>query len=250
MRLSSLWVSSLLAHLPVHLSPLRPTARERGRRLFDAFEESIQEFKWHYFKVLPLPGSRPFWLDNEGKLFPWVYWNSGVRECWITTLDPLETLAFEFLQSLPVGLGKRSNFRCRWILDRSDPEVGAFLDSLLTDMEKQSRYDRLLQKMEEAAGAGPHSAVPAPPPVASPPPVLPPPAVKTKRGPLRNPAGKPFSVEREEGAKEDPAADLKRRGRKRKALEASAEEAALGADSAWEHKVSPINRAFPDDYNC
>ncbi|MED6163596.1 hypothetical protein PIB30_081508 [Stylosanthes scabra] len=31
----------------------------QGRRLFDAFEESIQEFKWHYFKVLPLPGTRP-----------------------------------------------------------------------------------------------------------------------------------------------------------------------------------------------
>ncbi|MED6173688.1 hypothetical protein PIB30_061939 [Stylosanthes scabra] len=45
----------------------------QGRRLFDAFEESIQEFKWHYFKVLPLPGSRPFWLDDEGKPFPWVY---------------------------------------------------------------------------------------------------------------------------------------------------------------------------------
>ncbi|MED6148587.1 hypothetical protein PIB30_054505 [Stylosanthes scabra] len=32
----------------------------QGRSLFDAFEESIQEFKWHYFKVLPLPGTRPF----------------------------------------------------------------------------------------------------------------------------------------------------------------------------------------------
>ncbi|MED6225907.1 hypothetical protein PIB30_098126 [Stylosanthes scabra] len=44
----------------------------QGRRLFDAFEESIQKFKWHYFKVLPLPGTRPFWVDNEGSLYPWV----------------------------------------------------------------------------------------------------------------------------------------------------------------------------------
>ncbi|MED6127640.1 hypothetical protein PIB30_089910 [Stylosanthes scabra] len=44
-----------------------------GRRLFDAFEESIQEFKWHYFKVLPLPGTRPFWVDDEGSPYPWVY---------------------------------------------------------------------------------------------------------------------------------------------------------------------------------
>ncbi|MED6190101.1 hypothetical protein PIB30_102451 [Stylosanthes scabra] len=239
----------------------------QGRRLFDAFEESIQEFKWHYFKVLSLLDSRPFWLDDEGKPFPWVYWNSEARECRITTLDPLETVAFEFLQSLPVGLGKRSNFRCRWILDHSDAEVGAFLDSLLTDMEKQSRYDRLLQKMAEAAGVGPHSvlshvrtpsttsgastsdqAVPTPALVASPTSV-PPPATVKKRGSSGDPTGKHFSVEREKGAKEDPSADLKRKGRKRKAPEVSAEEVALGADSAWEHKVGPINRAFPDDYN-
>ncbi|MED6219122.1 hypothetical protein PIB30_032963 [Stylosanthes scabra] len=215
----------------------------QGRRLFDAFEESIQEFKWHYFKVLPLPCSRPFWLDDEGKSFPWVYWNSGARECCITALDPLQTLPFEFLQSLPVGLGKKSNFRCRWILDHSDAEVGALLDSLLTNMEKQSRFDRLKQKMAEAAGI-----VPAPAPVASTPPV-PPWAAAKKKGSSRDPAGKPFSVEGKEGAKEDPSADLKKKGRKRKAPEASAEEVALGADSSWEHKVSPINRAFPNDYN-
>ncbi|MED6140264.1 hypothetical protein PIB30_091509 [Stylosanthes scabra] len=134
-------------------------------------------------------------------------------------------------------------------------------------MEKQSRFDRLLQKMAEAAGVGPRlvlphvrpppttsgasasgQAVPAPTPIASPPLVPPPVAVKI-RGSSGDPTGKPFSVEREEGAKEDPAADLKRKGWKRKAPEASAEEAALGADSAWEHKVNPINRAFPDDYN-
>ncbi|MED6181999.1 hypothetical protein PIB30_024628 [Stylosanthes scabra] len=111
----------------------------QGRGLFDAFEESIQEFKWHYFKV---------------------YWNSGARECRITALDPLETLAFDFLQSLPVGLGKKSNFRCRWILDHSDAEVGAFLDSLLANMEKQSRFDRLKQKMAEVARMGPRLVLP------------------------------------------------------------------------------------------
>ncbi|MED6187949.1 hypothetical protein PIB30_081348 [Stylosanthes scabra] len=73
----------------------------RGRKLFDAFEESIQEFKWHYFKVLPFPGRRPFWLDDDGASFPWVYWNSEVGDYRVTTLDPLETLAFQFLQSLP-----------------------------------------------------------------------------------------------------------------------------------------------------
>ncbi|MED6177382.1 hypothetical protein PIB30_097589 [Stylosanthes scabra] len=217
----------------------------QGRHLFDSFEESIQEFKWHYFKVFSLPGTRPFWVDDEGKPFPWVYWNSGARECHITALDPLETLAFDFF----------------------DAEVGAFLDSLLMDMEKQSRFDRLKQKMAEVAGMGPRSvlphvrtpsttsgasassqAVPAPAPVASTAPIPPPSAAKN-RGSFKDPAGKPFSVEGEECAKEDLSADLKKKGRKRKAPEASAEEVALEADSSWEHKVNPINRAFPDDYN-
>ncbi|MED6113012.1 hypothetical protein PIB30_067107 [Stylosanthes scabra] len=235
----------------------------QGRRLFDAFEESIQEFKWHYFKVLSLPGTRPFWVDDEGKPFPWVYWNSGARECRITALDPLETLAFDFLQYLPVGLGKKSNFRCRWILDHSDAEVGAFLDSLLTDMEKQSRFDRLKQKMAEVAEMGPCSVlphvrtplttlgasasgqtVPAPAPVASTAQV-PPPATAKKRGSSKDPAGKPFSVEGEEGAKEHKVSPINPAG-KPFSVEG---EAALGADSSWEHKVSPINRAFPADYN-
>ncbi|MED6200861.1 hypothetical protein PIB30_089432 [Stylosanthes scabra] len=172
-------------------------------------------------------------------------------------LDPLETLAFDFLQSLPVSLGKKSNFRCRWILDHSDAEVGAFLDSLLVDMEKQSRFDRLKQKMAEVAGMGPRSVLPhirAPPTTsgastsgqAVPAPALtapsPLPVATKKGGSSKGPAG-------EEGAKEDPSTDLKKKGRKRKAPDASAEEAALGADSSWVHKVSPINRAFPDDYN-
>ncbi|MED6212251.1 hypothetical protein PIB30_081479 [Stylosanthes scabra] len=239
----------------------------QGRRFFDAFKESIQEFKWHYFKVLSLPGTRPFWVDDEGKPYPWVYWNSEARECRVMALDPLETLAFDFLQPLPVGLGKRSNFRCRWILDHSDAEVGAFLDSLLADMEKQSRFDRLRQKMAEVAGVGPRSILPhvrAPPttsgasasgqavpsPAATAPAASSPLPAATKKGESsKDPAGKPFPVQGEEGAKEDPSADLKKKGRKRKASGASAEEAALGTDSSWVHKVSPINRAFPDEYN-
>ncbi|MED6172229.1 hypothetical protein PIB30_048082 [Stylosanthes scabra] len=204
----------------------------QGRRFFDAFKESIQEFKWHYFKVLQLPGTRPFWVDDEGKPYPW-----------------------------------RSNFQCRWILDHSDAEVGAFLDSLLADMEKQSRFDRLKQKMAEVAGMGsrsvlPHvrappttsrasasgQAVPAPTPTAPAAP-SPLPVATKKRGSSKDPAGKPFPAQGEEGSKEDPSADLKKKGRKRKASDASAEEAALGADSSWVHKVSPINRAFLDDYN-
>ncbi|MED6189234.1 hypothetical protein PIB30_093885 [Stylosanthes scabra] len=216
-----------------------------------------------YFElqVLPFPGSLLFWLDDEGKPFPWVYWNSEARECRITALDPLETLAFQFLQSLPVGMGKKLNFKCRWILDHSDAEVGAFLDNLLGDMEKQNRFDRLMQKMAEVEGMGPRSVLPHPRAPASSfgalasTPAAPVPlahssgAVKARKKPSISSSGKPFSVEREKGVKEDPSADLRQKRRKRKVLEASAEEAALGVDSMWEHEVNPIDRAFPADYN-
>ncbi|MED6201359.1 hypothetical protein PIB30_094181 [Stylosanthes scabra] len=254
-------------HAPPHGNGFLSFRAYQGRRLFDAFEESIQEFKWHYFKVLPLPGTRPFWVDDEGKPYPWVYWNSEARECRVMALDPLESLAFDFLQSLPVGLGKRSNFRCRWILDHSDAKVGAFLDSLLANMEKQSRFDPLEQKMAEVAGVGPCSvlphvrappttsgasasgqAVPAPAPTA-PAASSPLPVAAKRGGSSKDPAGKLFPVQGEEGAKEDPSADLKKKGRKRKASGTSAEEAALGTDSSWVHKVSLIERAFPEDYN-
>ncbi|MED6163597.1 hypothetical protein PIB30_081509 [Stylosanthes scabra] len=91
-------------------------------------------------------------------------------------------------------------------------------------------------------------AVPAPAPTvpAAPSPL---PVATKKRGSSKDPAGKPFPVQGEEGAKEDPSADLKKKGWKRKAPDASAEEATLGADSSWVHKVSPINHAFPDGYN-
>ncbi|MED6188231.1 hypothetical protein PIB30_084082 [Stylosanthes scabra] len=92
---------------------------------------------------------------------PWVYWNAEVGDYRITALDPLETLAFDFLQSLLARMGKKSNFKCRWILDHSDTDVGVFLDSLLKDMEKQSRFDRLMQKMKEAEGVGPRSILPS-----------------------------------------------------------------------------------------
>ncbi|MED6145502.1 hypothetical protein PIB30_025806 [Stylosanthes scabra] len=235
----------------------------QGRKLFDSFEESIQEFKWHYFKVLPFPGKRPFWLNDKGVPFPWVYWNAEVGDFRITALDPLETLAFDFLQSLPAGLGKKSNFKCPWILDHNDADVGAFLGSLLQDMEKQSRFDRLKQRMKEAEGAGPHSILPSSrvPTTSSgvsasgavPTPVMPlvsSPGVSKTTGKSTSAApAKPFSVEKEEGVKEDPAADLRQKRRKRKVLDTSAEEAMLGGDSAWKHKVNPIDHAFPPDYN-
>ncbi|MED6123134.1 hypothetical protein PIB30_046393 [Stylosanthes scabra] len=68
---------------------------------------------------------------------------------------------------------------------------------------------------------------------ASVPPVHPTSSIKAMKKPSVASSGKPFSVEREEGIKEDPSADLRQKRRKRKVSEASAEEAALGVETLW-----------------
>ncbi|MED6128110.1 hypothetical protein PIB30_094546 [Stylosanthes scabra] len=209
----------------------------QGRKLFDSFEESIQEFKWHYFKVLPLPGKRPFWLDDEGAPFSWVYWNAEVGDFRVTALDPLETLAFEFLQSLPAGLERNPTSSVVGFWTTVMLILGPLSDSLLKDMEKQSRFDCLMQRMKEAEGAGPRSILPSskaqttvsgvsasgPIPTSSVPPVSSSDTSKATGKSTSAAPAKPFSVERGK--------------------------AALGGDSTWKHKVNPIDRAFPPDYN-
>ncbi|MED6126675.1 hypothetical protein PIB30_080683 [Stylosanthes scabra] len=261
-RVPFLWVySELFTRLGVRL-PFTEFQREVLSRCRVAASK-LHLNGWgflHTFKRVCLHfGFRPSWRAP----FPWVYWNAEVGDFRITALDPLETLAFDFLQSLLAGLGKKSNFKCRWILDHNDADVGAFLDSLLQDMEKQSCFDLLKQRMKEAEGAGPRSILPSSRvpttssgvsasdavPTSAVPPVSSPGASKTTGKSTSAAPVKPFSVEKEEGVKEDPSTDLRQKRRKRKVLEASTEEAALGGDSAWKHKVNPIDRAFPSDYN-
>ncbi|MED6112687.1 hypothetical protein PIB30_063819 [Stylosanthes scabra] len=63
--------------------------------------------------------------------------------------------AFKFLVSLPSGLPKRSKFTCRFILDSSDAEVGKFLDDLLDVKMKRTRLDDLMAKMADPSRMGP-----------------------------------------------------------------------------------------------
>ncbi|MED6148487.1 hypothetical protein PIB30_053672 [Stylosanthes scabra] len=157
----------------------------QGWKLFDAFDESIQEFKWHYFKLF---------------------------------------------QSLPaIDWGK---------------------NSLLKDMVKQSLFDCLSLKMVEAESVGSLSILPTPNfpatyamAFASSPMIvvlLGPSfgAAKSKKVPLVASAEKPICLDREEGVKEDPSADLKQKSRKRKLHESFPKDAVLEDDVAWEHKNS------------
>ncbi|MED6158681.1 hypothetical protein PIB30_035018 [Stylosanthes scabra] len=236
----------------------------QGRKLFDSYEDSIQEFKWHYFKVLPAPGKRAFWLDHEDKLFPWVYWNLEVKDFTMYNLEPLEMAAFKFLVSLLGGLSKRNKFTCRWILDSFDAEV----DDLLDVKMKKTKLYNLLAMMANPSRMGPRAVLPTGRPsstataaaaaaaasasvaAAGPTPVestsqvpLAPTASEThraKKQSSKRERAKVVDLEGEEGLQEDPSADLQRKRRKKKAKEDDAFDRVLGDDSAWEHDVDPV----------
>ncbi|MED6197018.1 hypothetical protein PIB30_052810 [Stylosanthes scabra] len=264
----------------VHFSPggyeyISFRARQ-GRKLFDSYEDSIQEFKWYYFKVLAASGKRAFWLDHENKPFSWVYWNPEVKDFTVYNLEPLEMAAFKFLVSLPGGLPKRNKFTCRWILDSSDAEVGKFLDDLLDVKMKKTKLDNLMAMMADPSRMGPRAVLPTGSPSATataaaaaaatstsaavgPTPVesstqVPPASTaskthRAKRQSSKRDRAKVVNLEGEEGLQEDPVADLQLKRRKKKAKVDEVFEKALGDDSAWEHEVDPLKVAFPEGFN-
>ncbi|MED6179717.1 hypothetical protein PIB30_003517 [Stylosanthes scabra] len=198
----------------------------QGQRLFDSYEESIQEFKWHYFKILAALG--------------------------------------KFLVSLPSGLPKRSKFTCRFILDGSVAEVGQLLDDLLDVKMKRSKLDDLMAKMADSARMGPRPILPtgrlsatttaAAAAAAS--------ASATADTSIPAAPGSPRKakkqlkkreqttvVDLEDELNEDPDADLQRQRRRKKPKFDEAFEKALGDDSAWEHEVDPLRVDFPEDFD-
>ncbi|MED6171197.1 hypothetical protein PIB30_038529 [Stylosanthes scabra] len=245
----------------------------QGRKLFDSYEDSIQEFKWNYFKVLLAPGKCAFWLDHENKPFSWIYWNPEVKDFTVYNLEPLEMAAFKFLVSLLASLPKRNKFTCRWILDSSDAEIGKFLDDLLDVKMKKTKLDNLLAMMADLSRMGPRPVLPTgrsasttvataaassasaagPIPAESSSQVPPAPTAlethKAKKQSSKHERAKVVDLEGKEGLKEDPSADLQRKRRKKKAKEDDAFERALGDDSAWEHDVDPVKVAFPESFN-
>ncbi|MED6112665.1 hypothetical protein PIB30_063626 [Stylosanthes scabra] len=245
-----------------------------GRKLFDSYEDSIQEFKWHYFKVLAAAGKRAFWLDHENKPFSWVYWNPEVKDFTVYNLEPLEMAAFKFLVSLSGGLPKRNKFTCRWILDGSDTEVGKFLDDLLDVKIKRTKLDNLMAMMADPSRMGPRAVLPTggpsataaaaataasasaaagSTPVESSSQVPPAPTASETHRPKKQfskrDRTKVVDLEGEEGLQEGPAADLQQKRRKKKAKVDEAFEKALGEDSVWEHDVDPLKVAFPEGFN-
>ncbi|MED6194187.1 hypothetical protein PIB30_026188 [Stylosanthes scabra] len=240
----------------------------QGRRLFDSYEDSIQEFKWHYFKIQAAPGKQAFWLDHENNPFPWVYWNSEVKDFVVFNLEPLEMAAFKFLVSLPSGLPKRSKFTCRFILDGSDAEVGEFLDNLLDVKMKRTKLYDLIAKMADPTRMGPRPILLTSSPSAtataaatvaasasaagnSIPATAKSPHVESSIQAKKQPSKRERArvVDSEEELKEDRTADLQSKRKRKKPKIDEAFEKALGDDSAWKHEVDPLRVAFPADFD-
>ncbi|MED6145771.1 hypothetical protein PIB30_028220 [Stylosanthes scabra] len=212
----------------------------QGLKLFDSYEDSIQEFKWHYFK--------DFTVYN---------------------LEPLEMAAFKFLVSLPVGLPKRNKFTCHWILDSADAEVGKFLGDLLDAKMKKTKLDNLLAMIADPSRMGPRAVIPTGRPAATivaaaatagptpaesssqvPPTLTAPEMHQAKKQSSKRERAKVVNLDGEEGLKEDPAADLQlKRQKKKKAKEDDVFDGVLGDDSAWKHEVDPLKVAFPENFN-
>ncbi|MED6223304.1 hypothetical protein PIB30_072663 [Stylosanthes scabra] len=193
---------------------------------------------------------------DEGRPFPWVYWNREVKDFVIHELDPLETAVFEFLVSLPAGLPKRNSLTCRWILDNDDTVVGKYLDDLLLVEMKKTKLYRMMEMMVDPTRMAPRSVLPigvpaataaaaaaastvlagpsvnpATPSVQVPPP--PPAASKAKKSSSKRERPEKVDVEVEETAKEDLDADLRQKRRQReKGKEDDIVDRVLGDDAA------------------
>ncbi|MED6158320.1 hypothetical protein PIB30_031738 [Stylosanthes scabra] len=228
----------------------------QGRKLFDSYEDSIQGFKWHYFKVLAASGKRAFWLDHENKPIPWVYWNPEVKDFTMYNLEPLETAAFKFLVSLPSSLPKRNKFTCRFILDGSDAEVGKYLGWRTRPRWVPGRFFRpvfllplpLLLRLLLLPLPGRRSTLPRLPSRFL---LLLRPLLRPRRALRRESVRRRWTWRwRRETAKEDPDADLRqKRRRKEKGKEDDIVDRVLGDDAAWEHAVNPLDLAFTKKFN-
>ncbi|MED6204257.1 hypothetical protein PIB30_007728 [Stylosanthes scabra] len=100
-----------------------------------------------------------------------------------------------------------------------------------------------------AASAPSSSNKPAETSVQVPPP--PPGGSKAKKGVSKGERPEVVNLEGEEGLKEDPAADLRRKRRKQavKAKDDDLIDRAIGEDAAWEHEVNLLELAFPKGYD-
>ncbi|MED6133108.1 hypothetical protein PIB30_025420 [Stylosanthes scabra] len=207
----------------------------QGRRLFDSYEDSIQEFKWHYFKVLATPRKRAFWLDHENKPFPWVYWNPERNKFTYDLLD------------VKMKRTKFDNIMARMV----DPSMGPRAVLPTGSLSATATAAAAVAASASATAATSIPAAAGSPRVGSSIQVSPAPTASDAKKAKKQPSKRERArvVDLEEELKEDPAADLQRQRKRRKPKIDEAFEKALGDDSAWEHEVDPLRVAFPEDFD-
>ncbi|MED6116956.1 hypothetical protein PIB30_105271 [Stylosanthes scabra] len=96
----------------------------QGRKVFEMNEESVRDFKNLYFKVIPQPGTNPFWIDGKGKYrFP-LSWN----EEWVNPkvdskeLSESELLFVDALRKMSGKLNAYDRFKAH-LLNKSKKPV-------------------------------------------------------------------------------------------------------------------------------
>ncbi|MED6119006.1 hypothetical protein PIB30_007896 [Stylosanthes scabra] len=199
----------------------------QGRRLFDSYEESIQEFKWHYFKVLAAPGNHWRWLPSS-------------------SLSLFRVVCRRGTSSL-VGL----------FLTAPTPKLESSLIKnygLLDVKMRRTKLDDLMAKMADPARMGPRPILPTSSPsvtataaAAA--------AASASASAAGAAAGSPHlesSIQVPPGPTASDAKKAKKQPAKRDRSKLKVDEAfekALGDDSAWEHEVDPLKVAFPENFD-
>ena len=67
-----------------------------GRKIFTLYEESYEEFKWSYFKVVNRLGVHPFFLTLEGEPQIDIYWRKNFSGFWVSNMSSVEREMLEF----------------------------------------------------------------------------------------------------------------------------------------------------------
>ncbi|MED6169006.1 hypothetical protein PIB30_017147 [Stylosanthes scabra] len=102
-------------------------------------EESVRDFKCLYFKVVPQPGTSPFWVDGEGEYrFP-LSWN----ETWVNPQVGREELSESellFVDMLSDCWGKKPHLQTRQLLTQSFAYIQKEILGVMSG--KSGVYDR------------------------------------------------------------------------------------------------------------
>ncbi|MED6145655.1 hypothetical protein PIB30_027374 [Stylosanthes scabra] len=136
----------------------------QNMKVFEMLEESVRDFKCLFFKVVPQPGTNPFWIDEEGNYrFP-LSWN----ESWVSPQVNREDLSKSeqlFIDVLSDCWGKKPHLKTRKLLTQSSEFIQKDILGVMSG--KSSVYDKfkahLLNKSKKSTnivGTGSGSSKP------------------------------------------------------------------------------------------